>query len=101
MYVSLTKNQLKNYYEKVFTIIFFIGFYLVVHAQLIDTDTPQNTLPIYSQINSNWVLHFSDEFNQDSLNLNKMRDWKKQKILILLVLFVLNVRERMSWSGIS
>ena len=89
------------YYEKVFTIIFFIGFYLVVHAQLIDTDTPPNTLPIYSQINSNWVLHFSDEFNQDSLNLNKMRDWKKQKILILLVLIVLNVRERMSWRGIS
>ena len=62
------------YYEKVFTIIFFIGFYLVVHAQLIDTDTPPNTLPINSQINSNWVLHFSDEFNQDSLNSNK---WSK------------------------
>ena len=59
---------------KRFLLFFFNGFYLVVHAQLIDTDTPPNTLPINSQINSNWVLHFSDEFNQDSLNSNK---WSK------------------------
>jgi len=67
----------------------FIGFSLFVNAQFIDPDTPPNTFPVNSQINSNWVLHFSDEFNQDSLNLNKMRHWKKQKILILLVLIVL------------
>ena len=54
--------------------LLFIGFSLFVNAQFIDPDTPPNTLPVNSQINSNWVLHFSDEFNQDSLNLNK---WSK------------------------
>jgi beta-glucanase (GH16 family) len=52
----------------------FIGFSLFVNAQFIDPDTPPNTFPVNSQINSNWVLHFSDEFNQDSLNSNK---WSK------------------------
>ena len=31
-------------------------------------------MPVNSHINSNWILYFSDEFNQDSLNLNK---WSK------------------------
>ena len=60
--------------KKFLLLFFFIGFYLVVHAQFIDADTPPNTLPVNSQINSNWILHFSDEFNKDSLNLNK---WSK------------------------
>ena len=60
--------------RKFLLLFFFIGFYLVVHAQFIDADTPPNTLPVNSQINSNWILYFSDEFNQDSLNLNK---WSK------------------------
>ena len=60
--------------KKFLLFFFFIGFSLLINAQLIDADTPTNTLPINSQINSNWILYFSDEFNQDSLNTNK---WSK------------------------
>ena len=59
---------------KRFLLVSFFGFSLFCNAQFIDADTPPNTLPLNSQINSNWTLYFSDEFNQDSLNLNK---WSK------------------------
>lgn len=60
--------------KRLLLLFFFIGSSLFVNAQFIDADTPPNALPFNSQINSNWILHFSDEFNQDSLNLNR---WSK------------------------
>ena len=62
-------NKLKFLFSNL--VLFFFSVTLVSAQQFIDNNTPVNALPIGERNDCNWRLDFSDEFNDNEIDLTK------------------------------